>query len=742
MLRRFFNTKYFPVSVGLFITLLACWMQITRVEPFHSLQKRMELIGYDLILRKTVHNQVAPDQRVIIVDIDEKSLKRIGRWPWPRNMLATMTQKLFEQGTVIVGYDQVFADAEENIARQLYTALESLDLGDAKSRSLLTDVEKIFNHDEQLAATIGQGDSVLGFMFNYSDVESARPAPPPAPFKISVAPSMTSIIEMPNYITNIESLEQNAIGHGFLTTFPDDDGIIRRTPLLLRYGEQIYPSLALEVVRSFLLLDDYSIHVEEIGDRYAVESILLGDKRIPTSDTGQVVVPFRGPSGSYRYVSASDVIEGLTPPGLFANSIVLVGTTAQGLNDLVPTPVESVFPGVEIHANIISAILDNSFLNVPAWAEGANLVILLITGLVLALLLPFLSPVMLLLSSVLVALIDFNLVSWLWSSHGYILNFASPIILTLMLAIPNMLYGLLNESQRRKELKSIFGQYIPPQLVEEMSKNNATDFGFEGESRVMTVLFADIRSFTTISESLSPSELKHLLNLFFTDMTRIIFENKGTIDKYVGDMIMAFWGAPIDDPNHRHHAILAALEMLKETERLKQSFKEQGLPEINIGIGLNTGTMSVGDMGSTFRRSYTVLGDAVNLGSRLEGQTKSYGVGLIVGETTHAEQTDILFRRLDLVQVKGKTEPVHIFEPICLRDEADEALFKEIEINEQAITLFQSGELKESLALYHSLAGSHPEIMVYRIYIGRINEILESNTPLDDWSGVHVLTTK
>jgi adenylate cyclase len=299
----------------------------------------------------------------------------------------------------------------------------------------------------------------------------------------------------------------------------------------------------------------------------------------------------------------------------------------------------------------------------------------------------------------------------------------------------------LTEARNRRKMQSIFGRYVPPQIVAEMSRHPDEDFAVEGQSRELSVLFCDIRSFTTISESLPADELKQLLNRFFTPMTRVIFEKRGTIDKYVGDMIMAFWGAPVQDPQHPQHAVEAALGMLDQVESLRAEFGERGWPEVRVGIGINTGTMNVGDMGSEFRRAYTVIGDAVNLGSRLEGLTKYYGVSLIISESTAEKLSGILLRRLDRVKVKGKNEPVTIFEPVAFVDEVPGDLRQEIEISEQAMDCYFAGEWEKAQALFEKLRSARPECRLYGLYLERIQR-LRSQGVAPGWDGVFVHTEK
>jgi adenylate cyclase len=384
---------------------------------------------------------------------------------------------------------------------------------------------------------------------------------------------------------------------------------------------------------------------------------------------------------------------------------------------------------------MIKAILDNHFPSEPSWADGANLSTTLIVGVVLAILLPLLTPIWLLFIStgIAVGIVLFNF--WLWQEKGLALALAWPLLLILALGALNMTYGFIRENRKRAQLKNVFGQYVPPQLVEAMSQNPEA-YSFEGESREMTVLFADIRGFTTLSESLSPSELRKLLNRYFTAMTEIIFKHQGTIDKYVGDMIMAFWGAPVNDPNHAKHAIAAALEMLAKTEELKPQLLAEGYPEINIGIGLNTGVMNVGDMGSSYRRAYTVLGDNVNLASRLEGLTKYYDVGLVVGDRTRELSDTFTFRQLDLVKVKGKTSGVKVFQPLCSQHTASTELISELQHHNEALSVYYQRHWDQAQNMFSELKASHPQTHLYRLYLERI-EHLKKRNPGPEWDGVY-----
>lgn len=726
--------KLLAFGFGLGVTLVFGWAQFSDVPLLNSLKQRMEFIAYDLRLNTTLRHKDV-DRRIVIVDIDEKSLAQQGRWPWPRDKIAALTKKLYDSGVVVIGYDIFFSEPERNPAVEIISRLKPLTHQDSQLIGNLQQLTPEFNNDRKLAATLAGHDLTLGYLFHE---EKTKPTGelPAALLKLSPEQAARSgVKEMPNYTTNIPLLQRAAASSGFVTTWPDADGVIRRTPMIVRHGDNIYGSLSLNVAKQYLFLDDVNINTTTIGKIDAVEKIVLGGSTIRTDGLGFALVPYRGPAGSFPYVSATDVLDNDFDPTLLDGAIVLIGSTAVGLGDLVATPVENIYPGVEIHATMISAILDDYFPTEPAWADGANLSTTLGVGILLSLLLPLLSPAWLLTTSIVVAggMIWGNF--WLWQEKGLALALAWPLLLILSLAVLNITYGFLRENHKRTQLKNVFGQYVPPQLVEVMSYDPKA-YSFEGESREMTVLFADIRGFTTLSESLSPSDLRKLLNRYFTHMTEIIFQHQGTIDKYVGDMIMAFWGAPLNDPHHAKHAIDAALEMLTKTEALKPQLLAEGYPEINIGIGLNTGMMNVGDMGSSYRRAYTVLGDNVNLASRIEGLTKYYDVGLVVGERTREAAGDFLFRQLDRVKVKGKSSGVIVYQPICRRSDAKPELITELERHQQALAAYYERNWEQATVIFNELHATHPQIQIYALYLERISHLKQRN-PGPEWDGVY-----
>jgi adenylate cyclase len=726
--------KLIPTALGLGLTLLFAWAQFSTLPLLKALEQRVESLAYDLRLNATLPPRDTADQRIVIVDIDEKSLAAEGRWPWSRDKMADLTDRLFEAGVAVVGYDIFFSEPERNSAAEVLRQLEGAGDNQTLIESLTT-LTPQFDHDARLADSLRDHDVTLGYLFHDEKTTPVGTLPEPLLTLAPEAVRRSGVKAMSNYTASLPLLQTAAISSGFVTTWRDPDGIIRRVPMIIRHGDKIYGSLSLNVAKLYMLIDKVDVQTAPIGDFDAVEKITLGGSTIPTDGHGFALVPYAGRAGSFPYLSASDVLNGHFTPEALEGSIVLIGATAVGISDLVATPVENIYPGVEVHATMIRAMLDNRFPSEPSWAAGANLTVTLTLGLLLALLLPHLPPLWLLLTSVTMASTITLGNFWLWQEQGLALALAWPLLLILALAALNVTHGYLKESRKRSQLKSIFGQYVPPQLVDSMS-DSGESFGFEGESREMTVLFADIRGFTTLSEKLSPSELRALLNRYFTHMTGIIFDHNGTIDKYVGDMIMAFWGAPLRDPNHARHAIEAAMEMLRKTDELRPQLLAEGYPNIDIGIGLNTGMMNVGDMGSSYRRAYTVLGDNVNLGSRIEGLSKYYGARLVVGEATRAGQDGFIFRHLDLVKVKGKTEGVNVYEPLCLKSEATPELLQELELHTQGLNAYRNQYWELAQQTFTTLAQQHPEARIYQLYLERIREL--QRRPLDpEWNGVY-----
>ena len=467
----------------------------------------------------------------------------------------------------------------------------------------------------------------------------------------------------------------------------------------------------------------------------------LGTLYAPVDQQVAVRVPYRGRFGSFNYISATDVLHGRADPQKLAGAIVLVGTTAAGLKDLRATPVGQGYAGVEVHANIVSGLLDGSIKHQAPYYAGMEIFILLVIGLLFAWLFPKVSPLGAFGIAAAIIVLVVGLAFLAWGSGNLVMPLGVPIVFALAVFLAQVLYGYLVETRRSAGISKLFGEYVPKEVVEEMAANPGS-VSMEGEIREMTVLFSDVRGFTTISEQLSAKELSEMMNQFLTPQTQVIQKHRGTIDKYMGDAIMAFWGAPLKDPQHPTNALLAGMEMLRVVRELDEPFAKRGWPPINIGVGLTTGSMRVGNMGSEFRRAYTVMGDPVNLGSRIEGLTKEYGAPIMCSEfTRNAAPSDWSFRELDLVKVKGKNEPVAIYQPMGPKDALDAGLRQDLARHRGALKMFRAQQWDQAENEFFSLSrGTHPH-KVYELFLERI-AYYRKNPPGDKWDGVFTFKTK
>lgn len=710
--------------------------------------ERLSYTLYDYCLRLTMPRTV--DDRIAIIDIDEKSLKEEGRWPWSRDRLALLMDKLFDKyGIAVVGFDIVFAEKDESSGLKVLQKIGQHQLkGDAQFQATLAQIQPQLEYDNLFASKIKDRNVVLGYYLTANqkgnNVSGALPEPafPAGSFK----GRPITFTSWNGYGANLPELQKSAASAGHFNPMVDVDGVVRRVPMLAEYKGAYYESLSLAMVRALLgqpkILPGFA--GENAGGYAGLEWLQLdtaaGKLKIPVDSDVAAFVPYRGRQGSYRYISAADVLHDRVEVDQLKGKIVLVGTTAPGLLDMRPTPVSEVYPGVEVHANMISGILDQNLKEYPAYMLGAEVVWLLLTGIGLSFLLPGLGATRGMLVSVFLLAVTQGLSLAIWHYGNLLMPVANSLVMIALLFALNMSYGYFVESRTKRQITGLFGQYVPSELVEEMAEHPES-VSMEGESREMTILFSDVRGFTSISEGLEPKELTLLMNEFLTPLSRVVYKHRGTIDKYMGDCIMAFWGAPLLDAAHARNAILAGIEMQQTLKALQPHFKERGWPEIHIGVGINTGRVSVGNMGSEVRVAYTVMGDEVNLASRLEGITKQYGVGVVVGENTRNAVTDFVYRELDHVRVKGKDKPIAIYEPIGLVGEVDKAMQDEIKLFHEVRRLYKKQDWDQAELQLMNLQRMSPDIALYRIYAERV-AYFRKNPPAADWGCVFVFQTK
>ena len=711
--------------------------------------KRFENIVYDARLRLTMANTVDP--RIVIIDIDEKSLAVEGRWPWRRDKLGTMLDQLFDHYHVgIVGFDVVFAERDESSGLGMLQQLGQNELkGNPQFQAVLKEVGPQLEYDRVFAEKLKNRAVVLGYYFSslQSDDGKGRtngllpePVLPTGTFK----GRNVTFSRWLGYGANLPEFQNAAASGGHFNPYPDEDGVTRRVPMIAEYDGAYFESLSMAVIRLGLgspkVVPGFPEGKFWSKDYPGLEWIEIGDVRVPVDDLVTTLVPYRGRQGSFKYISATDVLHGATPVEELKNKIVLVGTTAPGLFDLRASPVANVYPGVEIHANLIAGMLDGNIKQRPPYVLGAEVMLLLLSGVFMALLLPIISPLRSTVLTGVVLAVVFATNVMVWTEGNLILPLASGLLMIAMLFALNMSYGFFVESRAKRQISGLFGQYVPPELVDEMSKDPEA-FSMEGESRELSVLFTDVRGFTTISEGLDPKELSKLMNEFLTPLSRIIYKHRGTIDKYMGDCIMAFWGAPLSDPQNARNAVLAGLEMHKALESLQPHFKDKGWPPIHIGVGVNSGRMNVGNMGSEIRLAYTVMGDAVNLASRLEGITKEYRVAMIVGESTRIQVPDVVFRELDRVKVKGKDAPVAIFEPLGVAGEVGKPVQDEMKLWGQALKLYRLRDWDMAELQLLNLLKINANSGLYKLFLERIVHF-RANPPEDGWDGSWRFDTK
>ena len=687
------------------------------------------------------------DSRVVILDIDEKSLQEVARWPWPRDVMARLMDKLFDKYQLaIVGFDVVFAEADYSSGIRALDELAQKELKQvAGFQDLYQQMRPQLDNDGLFAKAIKGRPVVLGYYLNAEkDAKKIAAIPEPVLPKGTFSGRNIAFASYLGHGGNLQQFQKNAANGGHFNPLPDADGIVRRVPMIAEYEGAYYESLSLAMVRTMLGFPkvepgyppDRFLHKGYSG----LEWLKVGPLTIPVDETASALVPFRGHRFSFPYISLADVLADRVDAARLKGKIALIGTTAPGLLDLRATPVDNVYPGVEVHANLIAGMLDNRIKQKPPYMLGAEVILLVIGGAVLSILIPMLSALWATVAAVIGLLLIVLANIGIWNYGDTVLPLATSVLMTATLYTMNMAYGYFVEARSKRQFTDLFGQYVPPELVDKMAED-PEKYSMEGKSEDLTVLFSDIVGFTSISESLEPKDLALFINEYLTTMSLIIRNHRGTLDKYIGDAIMAFWGAPVEDREHATQGVLAALAMMEELARMNEKIKAKGWPEIRIGIGLNSGVMRVGDMGSKVRRAYTVMGDPVNLGSRLEGLTREYGVGIIASENTKTKVKGFVFRELDKVKVKGKDEPVAIFELVGAESEVDKKRQDEIKLWHQCLKHYRAQDWDQAEVALLNLQRIHPGHKLYEEFSERISEY-RKDPPSPGWDGVTKFKTK
>jgi adenylate cyclase len=738
ILRRWFARK-FGVARLLCLALLIAFVALRIADPAPIEELRVRI--FDSFQRIEPRAKMAKSP-VVIVDIDEQSLAKVGQWPWSRTRIADLVAGLTRLGAVAIGFDILFPEPDRlnpDVAADTFHDL------DEETREKLRSLP---SNDRVLADTMRRTRVVLGESGLPKAIAELDKTLPVTGFAVLGGDLQGQIYEFAGLLRNTPVLEAAAAGRGMLTINPERDGIIRRVPMITLAQDETMPALSLEMLRVVTGTDTILVKTDQAG----IKSVGVRGLEVPTDRNGQLWVHFARPDTSL-YISAVDVLEGKIEPEKVAGRLVLIGTSAAGLNDIKTTPVARAMVGVEIHAQVIQAALTKQLLSQPLYGPALEFGAALVLGLLVIAFAPMLGPVSLGAAGALLATLLVGISWYFYAQHRLLIDFTYPLLSTTAIYLTLIFSSFVREQGQRRQIRSAFSQYLSPALVEQLAQA-PEKLKLGGEEREMTIMFSDVRGFTTISESFKndPQGLTTLMNRFLTPLTNAILARKGTIDKYMGDAIMAFWNAPLDDKEHQINACEAALDMLERIDGLNKLRKieaEDGGPPyipINVGVGLNTGTCVVGNMGSDLRFDYSVLGDSVNLASRLEGQSKEYGFPIIVGSKTALAIKDrFAILELDFIMVKGKKEPEVIYAIAGREDTAQSARFQRLRnLTIEMLACYRNRDWEDALAAIERGRGSddaHALEYLYNLYEARILRYRE-NPPPQDWNGAFALLTK
>jgi len=711
------NGKYRVLILAyLFLSLLLSSAYLFLPSHFQSLDSRVR----DFYFKFRGPEQAS--DAVVIVDIDEKSIKSLGQWPWERDKIAKILQNLTQMNAAIIGLDIIFSEADKTSPTKI-------------AQTWHLDSKNLPDYDLILAQTVAQTPTILGYTFDF-DVKNENEAPLiPAIFMQRHKPKMNFIPHAVGVLTNLELLQTEAYSSGYINNIPDETGIIRSVPMLIGYDMEIYPSLAFEMYRIAKGFKKVSINYSEVG----VESISLGKEIIACDRFARLHINFKGPFKSYTYISALDIYNQTVAKKLIDGKLVLIGTSAYGLMDLRSTPMDSVIAGVELHANMLDNLLNHDMLYKASWVESVDILAILIITFIILFLVSYFHLIFLISSYLMlfVGVLYFNYYM-LFSQH-IIINVIFPIV-TLVFSLVTILgIKYFFESRQKELIKGSFSKKVSKQVMEDLLLHpESTDMNSREVNA--SIYFSDIRSFTSISETLeSPKRITDFLNFYMNAMVIVVEKNRGTIDKFIGDAVMAYWNAPLEVHNHADKAVQTALEQVGMRDELNITIKKEYGFDVDYGIGINTGDAVVGEIGSKGRSDYTIIGDSVNLASRLEGLCKPYKVRLVISEfTKELLQEEYVIQLLDIVRVKGKHKPVKIYE-VQSMGIADEEKLAEFSLYEKAHDLYVASKFSQAELMFNVLYTKYQKYL-YKLYEERCGHLKDES--LENFDGVFEFTTK
>ncbi|MBT8374989.1 MAG: CHASE2 domain-containing protein [Deltaproteobacteria bacterium] len=690
---------------------------------------------------------------VVLAVIDEKSIAKEGKWMWPRSKMADLVTRLSHAGAKVIAFDIGFLEPDDKriveVINNIQSTLHNLN---SEEIQFLHHLKNTTDNDKALADSIKNSSAkiVLGYFFQ-NDIKALEHTDS-KDIQIHQKNILNSRYQFERYSSqeakNIELLEQvipqsnikeisdAASLSGYFNFFPDEDGAVRWLHTVLKFKETLYAPLSLVTVSAFLD-SPLSINIDE----YGVQNIQVGNLSIPTDEEGRVLINYRGEEKSFPHISVTDILRGDVPQNKLKNKIVIIGATAIGIYDLRVTPFGSVFPGIEIHANIVDSILAEDFLHKPKWSAIFDVLAILLAGIFLGIVLPRVEVIPGVLAGILVFMGYILFCQFLFTTYGIVLNLVYPLSVTLLIYVSITAFRYFMETKKKRFIKNAFSTYLAPTVVNQLLESPG-NLELGGEERDITAFFSDVQGFTSISEALTPNEIVELLNEFLTEMTDIIFKHEGTVDKFEGDAIIAFFGAPNILKNHAERACIACIRMQKRLSQLREKWQGNDKPQLKMRIGLCTGSAVVGNMGSKNRMDYTMMGDTVNTAARLEGVNKIYGIYTLISETTFiAAGSSIATREIDTIYVVGKNEPVTIYQILGKDSDVDDLMKKVNQHYAAGLRAYRNQEWNNAIKLFNAALKISPDDGPSNTMMDRSKKF-KSNPPGKNWNGSYTVTTK
>jgi adenylate cyclase len=736
-----------PLTLSILLILSGIFFYLIEI-PFLEL---MELRTIDL--RYTSRGESEQESDVVLAVIDEESIDKEGKWIWPRSKMADLVQKLSDAGAKVVSFDVGFLEADEkSVVRTIENIERKLTTLTTENRAYLQELKRISDNDQLLADVIAESKAkvVLGYFFQMEKLHSGD-------FDEALLKSQRKNIQSSRYVqvkynsekalgvpiieaqvanANITTISQATPYSGFFNMFPDRDGVVRWIPAVIDYSDEMYAPLSLMTLSAF-----WDIQPLVVVAEYGIEKIQFGDLSIPTDELGRVMINYRGDAQTFKHIPVTDILNDRVPESDLKGKVVIVGATAIGIYDMRVTPFSSVFPGVEIHANIVDSVLRGDFLYHPSWAAVFDILAIMFAGLLLGVVLPRAGVFT---GVITVGVLFFGHIffcQYLFSAHGWILNMVYPLLVILSIYLSVTVYKYLVESRQKRFIRSAFSTYLAPTVVQQLI-DSPENLELGGEEREITAFFSDVQGFTSISEKLTPHELVELLNEFLTEMTNIILKREGTVDKFEGDAIIAFYGAPNALENQAETACLTCVDMQIRLGELREKWHQEGKPELKMRIGLSTGPAVVGNMGSRNRMDYTMMGDTVNTAARLEGVNKIYGIFTLVCENTFKKASQRVWgREIDSINVVGKAEPVTVYQVLGYSEDIDETMLKMTSLYADGLRLYRQQQWDDAIkkfdaALEISTDDGPSKEMRDRCVSYKLDP------PAQDWNGSYSMKTK